>query len=563
MQQFNINTNNLPFGMTIKTESTTCATGATTGNIPVSGSCNLVLNLDRSLLTSSPYGGSSILNFYTPTASWITALGQYTQTSGLVYVTYLQPSVTFSLSNNNGKFESTTLSMVASNESAATSLNVKIGRVNYWPVTVESASNCTINSDSSVACDLKAANTGSVAYVMPTNLAANESMSIALVFSLDANEYASLNPNYTYINYVNSTAPTLRVIAGNGSVGTVSVGVATSTPLGNSGGVVTDSAGNVYYSDVSSYRVLKIDTAGNLSFFAGNGESTVAVNPALPATSVSLNPGALATDSANNVYIYDNTAYRIYKVTQAGAISTFAGNGASSVGATPGPALNSSVAGIDWPNSMVIDSANNLYIANGINLLKINTTGVLSIFAGNGCVPNQIPLAGAATSSPLCAQSVATDGAAGNIYALSTGSNSNTTASYAVKISSAGVLSIIAGNGTGTAPLAGAATATGLGTTDFMGFVADSTGNIYLSPNYVNANSYVYEVNSAGNLSIYAGNGAMPNGSNLPVSGGDPLNSPIWGGLGVDTSGNIYVAYAALIGPGQVINEILKLTPSN
>lgn len=206
LTNFNLNTNGLPYGMTVDIAST-CPSGSAVANIEsgAQNSCTLVLNLDRGLLTNAASGGSVVLDFTTPTATWTTPLGFYSSAGNQVYVNYLQPTVTFGLSNNNGNFESTTLSMTAANESMATSLNINVSGVINW---LESAptnlsSNCNLNSsDNSVSCNLLSTASGSISYIMPNYLQTGESANIPLMFSVTNGEYAYLNPSYLFINYI-------------------------------------------------------------------------------------------------------------------------------------------------------------------------------------------------------------------------------------------------------------------------------------------------------------------------------------------------------------------------
>ncbi len=200
----NFDTNNLPFGVIVD-PSSTCPTGANTKTLGIGESCTLVFTLDRDLLTKSPTGGSSILNFTTPTATWTTPLGFYSQPGSMLYMNYLQPTIVFTLSQNGASFESTILSMAASNESTATTLTANVSGVKNWLLNspTDASSNCTVNSsDYSVSCDLKSTTLGNVTYIMPNYMQSGESADIPLMFSTASGEYAYLNPSYTFINYI-------------------------------------------------------------------------------------------------------------------------------------------------------------------------------------------------------------------------------------------------------------------------------------------------------------------------------------------------------------------------
>lgn len=205
MSKFNLNTNGLPYGLTVD-PSSTCKTGSETMSLESNGaSCTLVLALDRSVLAS--IGGSVVLDFTTPTATWTTPLGFYSQAGSQTYLTYAQPSVVFALSNNNASFESTVLSITGSNlDKGANPLPVSVAGVKNWLESspVNPSAGCTVNpSTYAVSCNLTAGtNPANVTYIMPNYLQTGESASIPLLFSTTA--YAYLNPSYTFINYVNS-----------------------------------------------------------------------------------------------------------------------------------------------------------------------------------------------------------------------------------------------------------------------------------------------------------------------------------------------------------------------
>src|SRR5690242_8422025 len=98
--------------------------------------------------------------------------------------------------------------------------------------------------------------------------------------------------------------------SGNGGPA-VSAALAPFTPA-----IAADAAGNTYVVDNWSNTIRKIDTAGNITNFAGGGGSTA---EGIPATSASLsNVWGVAVDSAGNVYESEAGNSRVRKIDSTG-----------------------------------------------------------------------------------------------------------------------------------------------------------------------------------------------------------------------------------------------------
>ena len=159
-------------------------------------------------------------------------------------------------------------------------------------------------------------------------------------------------------------------------------GPATAASFNGPLNVVADAAGNIYVSDGNNYRIRKISTAGIITTVAGNGISAYA-GDGLAATATAMNPTSVTMDAAGNMYVSDYMNGRVRKINTAGIVSTYAGNGSAGIAGMGGPAT---AASIGAPGGLYIDPAGNLFISCPQNnmVLKVNTSGIISIFAGTG-----------------------------------------------------------------------------------------------------------------------------------------------------------------------------------
>ncbi len=130
-------------------------------------------------------------------------------------------------------------------------------------------------------------------------------------------------------------------------------GLARAAVVGSIEKAVTDSAGNIYFSESSTHRVRRVTPAGIISTFAGTGRAGFSGDGAAAANAQLNSPAGLAFDAQGNLYIADSGNNRIRKVDAAGVISTF----------TTGSAAHP----LSRPRGIVFDAANNLYMTSSGN----------------------------------------------------------------------------------------------------------------------------------------------------------------------------------------------------
>ena len=183
-----------------------------------------------------------------------------------------------------------------------------------------------------------------------------------------------------------TAAGVVTTFAGSGTSGTTN-GTCTAASFMGPNGVATDSHGNVYVTDQTASQVREISPTGVVTLLAGSNVSGAANSTGASAGFNS--PAGIATDAQGNVYVADAFNNEIRKITQAGAVTTYAGN------ITPG-AQNGTVisATFNYPTGVATDSQGNVYVAdNGNNQIRvISPLGIVSTVAGSGQQPQLMAL---------------------------------------------------------------------------------------------------------------------------------------------------------------------------
>jgi len=176
----------------------------------------------------------------------------------------------------------------------------------------------------------------------------------------------------------------IRTVVGTGTRGFSGDGAAaTSALISSPYGVAVDTAGNIYFSDSLNHMVRKVGTNGTITRIAGTGVQGYG-GDGLNAVDALLNlPTGLAVDTAGNVYVADTQNHRIRKITTDGKIATVFGTGQPNYNGDGGAGSESP---IFYPEGVALDSAGNLYVADTFNhrIRKLSAAGVVTTVAGNG-----------------------------------------------------------------------------------------------------------------------------------------------------------------------------------
>lgn len=300
----------------------------------------------------------------------------------------------------------------------------------------------------------------------------------------------------------------LSIVAGTyNTPGNSVAGRATSTDLYYPIGIAVDSKGNIYIGTAAN--IVKVTPTGTLSIYAGIVGQAGTSTPGPAKNSLLQAPIGLAVDASGDLYIADQGTQGdmfeqggttpgvndvIEKVTPAGTLSIIAGEINQNTSGAPTPGGQATATSLDYPQAVAVDSSGNFYIGEGEDADKVNTAGVLSIFAG-GSFGTGYPTPGPATSSHVNdIQGLAVD-SAGNVYMADSGN------CVIEKVTPSGTLSIFAGIIGQCGPAtAGPALSSELNQPN--GITLDSAGNLYVADT---ANNTIDKITPSGVLSILTG----------------------------------------------------------
>ncbi len=154
---------------------------------------------------------------------------------------------------------------------------------------------------------------------------------------------------------------TITTIAGTGSRGgSGDGGAATAAQLNFVSDLETDALGNIYLADINEGRIRKISPTGRITTIAGAGGRRHSGDRG-PAIDAGLEtPGGIVLDSAGNLFLSEYWPGWLRKIDAVGIIDTIAGTGEQLSTGNMGLAIDAS---LDRPGYIAVDSDGNLYIS--------------------------------------------------------------------------------------------------------------------------------------------------------------------------------------------------------
>lgn len=330
---------------------------------------------------------------------------------------------------------------------------------------------------------------------------------------------------------------TISTFAGTGSAGfSGDTGAPASAQLSSPDGIAFDLSGNLYIADSFNQRIRKI-SGGIITTIAGDGTAGYsgdqATGVAGTATDAELYaPSGVAVDSSGNVYIADTGNHVIREVSN-GIINTIAGDNTGGYAGDGGLAVD---AELEFPASVAVDSAGNVYIADsGNNVIRKITNGYINTIVGGG-----------ATSQQLNGPSAVLVDAHLNVYICD--NNGLRVLEYSP---TSGAVNVLAGDGNdGFSGDFGPATDAELG--DPASIALDSKGYLYIADT---DNNRIRKVYPDGTIATIAGFGIPAYTGNGGPALAATLNFPH--GVAVN-GGNVYIADTG----NDVIRVLKPVTPA-
>jgi sugar lactone lactonase YvrE len=327
------------------------------------------------------------------------------------------------------------------------------------------------------------------------------------------------------------TNGTITTIAGNSQTGySGDNGPATMAAMNYPYGVQLDDSGNVYISDLGNNAIRRVDQSGIITTIVGAGGPTtgftgcVGLGDGGPATSATICTPRKIAVTPSGLYIPESNAIR--QVDTSGIISIFAGTRVPGSSDDGGAAT---VSYLDGSYGLAIDRAGNFAVTEAYRhrVRRIDPTGALATVAGTG-IAGYSGDNGPATAAELQDPEDVVYDSSGNLYIADQGGAIR-------RVDSSGTITTIAGTGVaGTTGNGGPATAAQV---QPLGIATDGAGTIYIAEA---SSSTVRRIDPSGVITRFAGTGTSGfSGDNGPALNA-ALNTP--SGLAVDAAGNVYIA---------------------
>ncbi|PIP72904.1 MAG: hypothetical protein COW89_03905 [Nitrospinae bacterium CG22_combo_CG10-13_8_21_14_all_47_10] len=302
---------------------------------------------------------------------------------------------------------------------------------------------------------------------------------------------------------------------------------ATETEISLVDGIAVDKKGNIFIAMRDNNIISRVDTQGNMTTFAGTGESGFDGDGGKASEAKLKLPAGLAFDKKGNLYIADRNNHRVRKVDTSGIITTVAGNGIAGFSGDGGKAAQ---AMLNLPSGVAIDDDGNIYISDRSNgrVRVVNNKGIITTIAGNGedgFKGDSGPATQAQLSKPF---GLALD-KKGNLYIADRGNN------RVRMVNPQGIITTVAGDGgfffmgdNGPAYRASIAGPTGV--------VVDDNGVLYIADRN---NNRVRSVDTQGMIQTVAGTGHQDYNGDSEVARETNLYLPF--GVALDAEGNLLI----------------------
>lgn len=274
----------------------------------------------------------------------------------------------------------------------------------------------------------------------------------------------------------------------------------------------------------------------SITSIAGTGSSGDSGDDGAATSAQFKAPVKVAVDAAGNVYVVDIYSNRVRKIDVTGQITAFAGNGTAGFSGDLGHAT---AAELSSPQGIAIDPAGNVYISDAGNnrIRKVDTYGMITTIAGTGEAGFGGD-GGQATSAKLNNPTGIAVDSSGNLYVADYYNN------RIREIAANGVITTVAGNGVGGYNGDGIP---GTSAELFypLSVALDSSNHLYIGDilNYRLRKLYL----STGYIQTIAGNGTGAT-SGPSGDGGDSSSATVGyvADITTDAVGNIYYADSSL-----------------